>query len=558
MATSVPEHEIYGIKNEDPPKMIEIRSFDGSNNNLANPNWGMSGEPLRRYRTKPNYKDGIGQLRVAPNPRKISNSVCTPQFPLPEPHPVLSSFMWAWGQFLDHEIDLSLEFEKQDAGNRKKDPEEANIEVPADDPVLPNSIIPFRRSRIAEGTGVKGVPRQQVNVLSAYIDASNVFGSSLERAIALRSLDGTGRLKMTKGKFGDMLPFNTPHIVNAMGPLRTNESPGKFFMAGDVRANEHNVLTCLHTLFLREHNRICDELACDRSTQLAHEIMVLGRDEAIYQHARRYVTALEQVITFEEFLPALLGAKAIPAYRGYDNTLDASIATEFSTAAYRLGHDMLHSKLLIACPCGGNAQTIRLDQVFWKPEQIVRRGIDGFLAGLAQTRMEQINAQTIEDVRSNLFRVLNAPGHPGMLMDLAALNIQRGRDHGLPTYNQCRVDYGLKNIQNIKELANIVKDESRLNRLQQAYGSKVNDIDLWIGGLCEAPVKGAIVGPLFSAIIKEQFLRLRNGDRFWYENQEVSGFTTNEIKKLKATRLSDVIKRNTMIIKIQEDVFRVS
>ncbi len=558
MATIEPRHVIYGINKEASPRMIEIRSFDGSNNNETNPNWGMSGEPLRRNRTKPNYKDGIGQLRDAPNPRKISNAVCTPQFPLPEPHPVLSSFMWAWGQFLDHEIDLSLESERPETGSRNNDPEEANIKVPADDSVLPNSMIPFRRSRIAEGTGVKGMPRQQVNVLSAYIDASNVFGSSLERAIALRALDGTGRLKMTKGKFGDLLPFNTPHIVNARGPLRIKESPDKFFMAGDVRANEHNILTCLHTLFLREHNRICDELARDRSAQLAHEIMVLGRDEAIYQRARRYVTALEQVITFEEFLPAVLGPKAIPAYRGYDDTLDASIANEFSTAAYRLGHDMLHSKLLIACPCGGNEQTIRLDQVFWKPEQIVKRGIDGFLAGLAQTRMEQINAQTIEDVRSNLFRVLNDPDHSGMLMDLAAINIQRGRDHGLPTYNQCRVDYGLKKIRNMKELANIVKDESRFNRLKQAYGTNINDIDLWIGGLCESPVKGSIVGPLFSEIIKEQFLRLRNGDRFWYENQKVSGFTTNEIKKLKATRLADVIKRNTFITRIQEDVFRVS
>lgn len=558
MAMKKPQHEIYGIKRADTAKLREIRSFDGSNNNEEHPNWGMSGEPLRRNRTKPNYKDGIGQLREAPNPRKISNAVCTPQFPLPGPHPTLTSFMWAWGQFVDHEIDLSLEAEKPDDGNRKSDPEEVNITVPADDAVLPGAIIPFRRSRIAEGTGVKGAPRQQVNVLSAYIDASNVYGSSLDRAIALRALDGTGRLKMTKGKFGELLPFNTPHITNAMGPVRENDAKEKFFMAGDVRANEHNILTCMHTLFLREHNRICDELASDRSAQLAYEITALGRDEAIYQRARRYVTALEQVITFEEFLPAVLGASAIPAYRGYDSSVDASIATEFSTAAYRLGHDMLHSELVIACPCGGNTKTLRLDQVFWKPEQISKMGIDGFLAGLALTRMEQINAQTIEDVRSNLFRVLNDPSHPGMLLDLAALNIQRGRDHGLPTYNQCRVDYGLKKIQNMKELLRIVKDESRFNRLKQAYGTKINDIDLWIGGLCEAPVKGAIVGPLFSAIIKEQFLRLRNGDRFWYENQDVSGFTTKEIKKLKNTRLSDIIKRNTMITKIQENVFQVS
>ena len=523
----------------DDDKRPEYRSFDGSGNNEKNPQYGRAGEPLLRTPTRAHYADGESEPRTGPNARAISNAVCRAEIQF-DPHPELSSYMWAWGQFLDHEIDLTPESE-----------EHADIQAPGDDPVAPRATISFPRSIVAEGTGENGVPREQVNVLSAYVDATNVYGSSLDRAMKLRALDGTGRLKVSPGKHGDLLPYNTVGLGNAQGPLRRADPLSSFFVAGDVRANEHNVLTCMHTLFVREHNRECEQLASNRSSQLAREIAAIGRDEAIFQRARRHVVALEQVITYEEFLPALLGPRGLPKYRGYDPDVDASIANVFSTAAYRLGHDMLNSSIALVSPFGAFLKNLRLDRAFWKPEQVQRLGIDVFLAGLARTNMEQINAQTIEDIRSNLFNV--HPEQPGMLLDLASLNILRGRDHGVPTYNQCRVDYGLKKVRRFED---ITRDADRVARLKAAYDS-VDEIDLWIGGLCEDPHQKAIVGELFFAILRDQFVRLRDGDRFWYE-APAAGFGKADIRRLKRTRLSDVIRRNTLIGRIQKDVFRTT
>ena len=521
----------------------ESRSFDGSGNNKANPTWGKANESLIR-KTSNGYADKIRRLRRGPNPRKISNAVCQEDDPRPESHPDLSSFMWAWGQFVDHEIDLSPEQTPQD-----DQPETESFHAPSDDPVAPRAEIHFSRSRFTAGTGERGIPREQFNILSAYIDGANVYGASPKRALALRALDGTGKLKFSPGKHGDLLPYNTVGLPNPQGPLRGEEPPHRFFIAGDLRVNEHGVLISMHTLFMREHNRICEELAARPDARLLREIRALGRDEAIYQRARRHVIAIEQIITYEEFLPALLGPRGIPRYRGYNEKVNASIANVFSTAAYRLGHDMLNSQIPLASPYDGEPlRSISLDQAFWRPEIIQRRGIDLFLAGLAQTNMEQINCQTVEDVRSNLFNV--HPEMPKMMLDLAALNIQRGRDHGLPDYNQCRADYGLKKVRRFED---ITSNFDRLERLKKAY-KNVNEIDPWIGGLCEDPHGKAIVGELFFAILSDQFTRLRDGDRFWYECDP--GLSKAEIRRLKRTRLPDVIKRNTLIRSIQKDAFR--
>ena len=357
-----------------------------------------------------------------------------------------------------------------------------------------------------------------------------------------------------------MLPYNTSGLPNGQGPLRAptlpsgkpnpdpKARPDRFFVAGDVRANEHNVLTCMHTLFVREHNRICDDLACDRSARLAREIKALGRDEALFRRARRHVIAIEQAITYEEFLPALLGPKALKRYDGYKKDVDATIANVFSTAAYRLGHDMLSSRLRLSSPFGGRVKTIGLDEAFWRPERVAAVGIDVFLVGLAETNMEQINCQTVEEIRSHLFNV--HPERPRTLLDLAALNIQRGREHGLPDYNQCRAAYGLKRVTKFEQ---ITRSKQRVARLQEAYSS-VDEIDPWIGGLCEDAHAGGVVGELFHAILVDQFTRLRDGDRFWYVVDP--GLSATEKRHLGRTRLSDVIKRNTLINRLQKDVFR--
>jgi len=297
------------------------------------------------------------------------------------------------------------------------------------------------------------------------------------------------------------------------------------------------VLTCLHTLFVREHNRLCDELRKHRRR--------FEGDEQLYQHARKIVGGLMQTITYTEFIPALLGKKALTHFGGYNQNVNPGIANIFSTGCYRLGHSMLSPLVQRA---GGSP--LPFQDTFWKPEIVEKNGIDPFLAGLATQKMQELDTKAVTDVRSFLFH--DNPNIPkGAFLDLAALNIQRGRDHGLPDYNQCRIDYGLPPKCRFEEISS---DLDTQERLKHAYGS-VDLIDPWIGGLAEDHHGNAIVGQFFFHVLKDQFERLRDGDRFWFEND--LALSDKEIAGIRRTKLSDVIKRNTNISKMPEDVFRV-
>ncbi len=76
--------------------------------------------------------------------------------------------------------------------------------------------------------------------------------------------------------------------------------------------------------------------------------------------------------------------------------------------------------------------------------------------------------------------------------------------------------------------------------------------DLWVGIVCEKPEKNAVLGELGAHIVGEGFKRIRDGDRFWYEN------TMDDIliKQIKSTTLADLIRRNTGAKFVQDDVFR--
>ena len=506
----------------------DTRSIDGSGNNLNNPLMGATFTELVRYIFS-DYEDGISEMQEAglPSARLVSNIVCSQEELIPNPLNA-SDYIWQWGQFLDHDIDFT---------NGADPVEPANIAVPAGDPFFDpfdtgTQVITFSRSAFntSTGTGVDN-PRQQINTITTWIDASNVYGSDVERAAALRTNDGTGRLNTSAG---DLLPFNTEGLPNDGG----DDDPF-LFLAGDFRANEQVGLTSMHTLFVREHNRYVIALAIDRPGLSGEEL---------YQRGRRFVGALMQAITYNEFLPALMGNGAISAYNGYNPNVDASIANIFSTAAYRFGHSMLSPVLqrldqnLNVIPEGN----LELRDAFFTPETITDEGgIDPILRGLAKQVAQRLDTLIVDDVRNFLF---GPPGSGGF--DLASLNMQRGRDHGLPLYNDVREQMGLSRATSFQE---INSDPDIQMKLQEAYGD-VDSIDLWAGGLAEEPLAGSHLGELFQLIIKAQFEALRDGDRFWYERK----LSTSELDEVQLTRLSDVIRRNTGIgAELQDNVFNI-
>ena len=524
------DHRSYRKKNNGYSRQFpsEYRSITGDGNNPTNANWGAAQIPFVRS-IDPAYHDGYlepsGYRR--PSARLISERLCAQADGESIPNEFgATDFVWQWGQFLDHDLD-----ETPLAAPAEAFP----IEVPAGDPWFDPSgsgsqVITMNRS--AYISDVHGV-RHQVNAITAFIDGSNVYGSDEERARALRTLDGSGKLRTTPSIHGPLLPYNTEGFPNAGGDSAT------LFFAGDVRANEQVGLTAMHTLFVREHNYWADKIRRMDSQ--------LGGDD-IYQLARVIVSAEMQAITYREFLPVLLGRNALPRYRGYYDEVNPGISNLFAGAAYRFGHSMLPEKLMRHDggdqPCDGRA--LPLADAFFDPSHIENEGIEGFLRGLAVQQAQRVDTRLTNGVRNFLF---GPPGAGGF--DLAALNIQRGRDHGLPDYATVRDAFGLPPVEYFDDIHYI--EPELMAEMQTLYGS-VGEIDAWTGFLVEKHVPGALVGETLRTVLIDQFTRLRDGDRFYYE----SYLHPNLRRMVERQTLAVIIRRNTDIGReIQDDVFRI-
>lgn len=500
----------------------DVRTIDGTGNNVLNPAWGCFDSPLIRGASGAHYLDGLGTMMPRANPRLASNALSA-QTPAGLGNSRgLSSMFWQWGQFIDH--DFALVDESHLPG------EFSPISIPAGDPVFDpmntgTAIMPFQRSVCIDG--VMG-PRQHTNALTHWLDGSMIYGSDTTRAAALRSGVG-GRLATSAG---DMLPFNTGGLPNG------GDLGAAGYLAGDIRANEQTGLTAMHTLFVREHNRLADSIAAANPGM---------SDEDVYQRARRVVAAEVQAITYNEWLPSLLGGHGLGSYAGYDDQVNPSINTAFSTAAFRFGHTMLNDQLLRfnedgTAYAGGH---LNLFQAFFNPATMATSAdLSAVIRGLAAQEANEIDTQAIDGVRNLLFG-------PGVGRDLIALNLQRGRDHGLPDYNTVREDYGLPRVESFSEISS---DPALAAALELVYGD-IDSIDPWLGLMAEDHLPGASVGETMAAIFRDQFGRLRDGDRFFYLNDEE--MTGLELEFLDGLKLSDIIRLNSDAQSIQDDVFFV-
>lgn len=493
--------------------VTEYASIDGTGNNINNPELGSTDTELLRL-ADADYGDGLstpaGEDR--PSAREISNVIAAADSSETNDR-YLTDIFWLWGQFIDHDITLTEAAHDADGNPLESFP----IEVPTGDIFFDpdgsgDAVINLNRSAFEEDEN--GV-RQQINQITAFIDGSVIYGSDAELADQLRTFED-GLLKTSEG---DLLPYGEDG----------------FFLAGDIRANENAALTSMHTIWVREHNRIATELAAENPDLT---------DEELYQQSRQIVTAQLQAITFNEFLPALFGTGVVSEYAGYDSTVDPSIANEFSNAAYRFGHSMLSSELLRLDENGDIAAegNLELLNAFFNPSELEENGIDSLLRGVTVNLAQELDNEVVDDVRNFLF---GPPGAGGF--DLASLNIQRGREHGLSDYNSTRVALGLEAVESF---ADISSDPEVAARLEELYGT-VDNIDLWVGGLAEDHLPGSSMGETFSMIIIDQFERLRDGDRFWYENV----FSGEALKEIDGTTLADVIERNSDISGLQENVF---
>ena len=234
-----------------------------------------------------------------------------------------------------------------------------------------------------------------------------------------------------------------------------------------------------------------------------------------------------------------------PKYKGYNKSMNAGVTSLFSTAAFRVGHSMVVGTLPRRRDnCQGTIDMdVALDDAFFNPNHLLNNAdvvdnVGEFLMGLHCTKQNDIDSFAVEELRNKLFRNVEEVGMP---VDLISLNIDRARDHGMPSYNKVREHFGLKKKTNFDGFLDYTG-----NVLKELYGN-IDNVELFVAGLSEEHLNGCNLGETFGKIISDQFIRTRDGDRFWYERY----LNGNLLKWVKQNRLKDVIERNTYIQGIQ-------
>ncbi|MCA9230116.1 MAG: hypothetical protein KDA57_05665 [Planctomycetales bacterium] len=494
--------------------VAENRSYDGTGNNQTNPDWGAAATNFDRM-APVSYVDqtSVPDIVNRPNPRSVSVELFRQQ----ESHPNarrLSGYVYAFGQLLSHDMQLTIAGESELIAFRTPQ---------NDDIFFPGQVFPLTRSVFDPETGTgPDNPRQQINFTTAFIDASVVYGSDAAKASILRGgpAHPGAKLRTSNDINGDgeyLLPRN------AFGPNLDAD-----FVAGDDRVNDNVVLTSLQTLFMREHNRLVDELMISQPN---------WTDEELYQRARKIVGAQFQSITFNEFLPALLGPHAPSSNGTYKADLNPTVLNEFPTVFLRIGHSMLTDNFLRIQNDGQPAPEgpLPLEDAFFNPSALATsRDLELFLKGLTFEVQEETDLELVFAMRLAL---------------LGAIDIQRARDHGIPDYNSMREAYHLPRVVSFEQ---ITPNKTIQLALEGVYGD-VDSIDPFVGALAEAHLASASVGPLVAAGYRAQFERLRDGDRFWYENDP--SFSLEEVAALSQTTLADIIRRNTGVTNIPDNVF---
>ena len=289
----------------------------------------------------------------------------------------------------------------------------------------------------------------------------------------------------------------------------------------------------MHTLWVREHNRVARELK---------KVNPNWNDDLLFLTTRKIVGAIWQHIVYTEFLPNLI---KLEKFKNYNPNTDPSIINGFAHAAFRFGHSLVPDQFeQLDKGYNEKIKPVLLQQAFRNRNFILSNGIEGTMFGLLKNTSRPVDNKFAFSLSRRLFVPVGSEGH----RDLTALNIQRGREHGLPGYNEYRRLCGLKTYKRWSLLSRIMVPGA-WEKLQKVYDT-TEDIDLFAGAMSEKYDPDVKVGPLFSCIISRQFKNLRDGDRFYYENKDV--FTPSQLKEIKKVTLSTVLCNNLKdIVSIQ-------
>uniref|UniRef100_A0A8C3V8M3 NAD(P)H oxidase (H2O2-forming) n=1 Tax=Catharus ustulatus TaxID=91951 RepID=A0A8C3V8M3_CATUS len=509
----------------------EVQRYDGWYNNLMHHSYGSVGESRLLRLLPANYADGVYQALQephVPNARQLSNAVARGPSGLPSRRniTVLAVF------FGFHVLLDMLETEKPGCPA-----EFLNIHIPSGDTVFdPAStgdvVLPFQRTRWAAETGQSpNNPRQQTNEMTGWLDGSAIYGPSHSWSDALRSFSGG---QLASGPSGS-LPRQTDGRVpmwKALDPSTGQGGPQGIYDLGSAWGNENPFVQAESIAWFRYHNHLAKAMAQEHPD---------WSDEDLFQHTRKRVIATFQSIVLYEWLPTLLGTEPGYCPTGYQQHLDPSLSPEFVAAAGQFLATMVPPgvyKRDTKCQfqnvsvSSGSFPAVRLCNSYWSRESpglSQAEDVDNLLLGMSSQIAEQEDNIIVEDLQDYWYGPVKYSR-----TDYVASWVQRGRDFGLPTYNQVRQRFGLEPLQNWSNLAPHLEPQV-LQKVADLYANNMARLELLPGGMLEAN------GSLFSTIILEQFLRLRGGDRFWFENTKNGLFTEEEIMEIRNTTFHSIL-----------------
>jgi len=517
-------------------------------NNPHHFHWGSAGDSIIRVHPHLPYDDEYWPV----SPRVISNVVAASKHGWTRENPRnISSLLTVWGQFILHDMVYT-----------KQGHIEWPIEVPKGDywfdpKAEGHHKLPFTRS-----WGEK----DKININTAWIDGSTIYGSIDVVNWALRSFKH-GELRVSYDvphEFGEFPPFlyEIPEELRWAVPTDNNAHvypTDNLWALGDPRANENPLLLSLHVLFWREHNRVA---------RILHHKHPEWHDDELYEAARRYVIAEIQHITYHEFLFWLLG-RPFPEPDYYDPECDPRVHIFFSTVAFRYGHSEC-GDLLEKVYSGHYGKfpyyhAALLADHFFDPFYVTDVKLSHIFEGLARTVQQSPDNQIADSIRNWLWKSPHAPS-----LDLFSIDIQRGRDHKIPSYNHVRVAYGLKpfhswdDFHSLDERLGVDKHELK-HKLGTVYRNPW-EADSIVAGLAADWVRTPFsekhhdysnLGDLFEAAVISQFQRTRVGDRFWYSRNLDEINCHGDLEPVQHRTLADVIRDNIKDVHIPDDVFKV-
>jgi peroxidase len=535
-------------------KNVGARTPDGSGNNRKHEDWGAAGTADRRI-TDNSYSDGKGTIAEGlPVPRAISDAIMALP-PGPDGHSQeifdpggANEFFQFFGQFLAHDINQTI-------GGAPG--------VPGETFPLEGSAFPFTRNGFElDKHGV----RMQMDAQTSYLDLDLVYGQTQAAKDLLRAdlldaggakvLDSSGRVVQSAMLVaGDGTPLPTVSDLAADAGIGVADAAGivgviafdpsvlgALYATGDERSNQTTGLLTPSMIFMQNHNWHVEQLA---------EAHTKWSQEQLYNAARALNEAEWQHVVYDEYLTRLVGDDALRSYRGYKSNVDASMSNEFASVAFRFGHDQSSDVLLTMSEDGNAKHSFSLAEAFalGNAAQGIRtqESLDDWVRGMTSQHTQMIDGKVVDGNRNALFGL-------GATIDLEAIDIMRGRDHGTGDYNELREELGLRTYRNFDRFgqANDI-DSATLTALKTVYGGDIGKLDSVIGGLLEKPVEGSMLGQTFTRIIVEQFEHLRDGDRYFYLNALKD--SPELIDQIEDTSMAEILVRVTGVEYAYHDAF---